>query len=209
MASVTGSLPNGHPIIEWGWAGSALEPLSGDLHVVVPYVDGALVALIDGLGHGEEAADAAGAAVPVLQAQADGPVLTLMERCHEALRKTRGAAVSLASFNALDASMTWTGVGNVEGALLRISAPSHRASEGITLRGGVVGYRLPPLHANTVPVAPGDVLILATDGIRSGFTEGVAIGHGVQDIADAILARFAKGSDDAHVVVVRYLGGEP
>ncbi len=209
MASMTGGLPKGHPIIEWAWAGSALEPLSGDLHVVVPHAGGALVALIDGLGHGAEAAEAAGAAVPVLEAQADAPVLALMERCHDALRRTRGAAMSLASFNALDASMTWTGVGNVEGALLRISALSHRASEGITLRGGVVGYRLPPLHANTTAVAPGDLLILATDGIRGGFTEGITIGHGVQDIADAILARFAKGSDDAHVVVVRYLGGEP
>lgn len=209
MASVTGSVPNGYPIIEWGWAGSALEPLSGDLHVVVPYVGGALVALIDGLGHGAEAAQAAAAAVPVLQAQADAPVLRLMERCHEALRRTRGAAVSLASFSAHEASMTWTGVGNVEGALLRVSAPSHRASEGITLRGGVVGYRLPPLHANTVAVTPGDILVLATDGVRNGFTEGVATGHDVQDIADAILVRFAKGSDDAHVVVVRYLGGEP
>ena len=209
MASVTGAPPNHHPVIEWGWAGCALEALSGDLHLVVPFGGGALVALIDGLGHGAEAAEAARAAVPVLEAHADAPVLELMQQCHEALRRTRGAAMSLASFNALEASLTWTGVGNVEGVLLRVSRLSHRASEGITLRGGVVGYRLPPLHANTLAVMPGDLLILATDGVRGGFTEGVAIGHGVQDIAEAILARFAKGSDDAHVVVARYTGGEP
>jgi len=86
MASMTGGLPKGHPIIEWAWAGSALESLSGDLHVIVPYAGGALVALIDGLGHGAEAFEAARAALSVLEAQADAPVLTLMERCHEALR---------------------------------------------------------------------------------------------------------------------------
>jgi len=209
MASMTASLLKGSPIIDWGWAGCALESTSGDHHAVVPFGGGALVALIDGLGHGPEAAEAAVMAVSVLEAHAGAPVLTLVQRCHDALRKTRGAAMSLVSFNALDASMTWTGVGNVEGALLRAAGPWPRASEAIILRGGVVGYRLPPLHANTLQVTVGDILILATDGIRSGFTTGVAIGNAVQDIAESILARFATGSDDAHVVVARYAGVDP
>ena len=48
---------------------------------------------------------------------------------------------------------------------------------------------------------------MATDGIHSGFTAGLAIEQSPQDIADVILARFARGTDDAHVVVARYLGG--
>lgn len=209
MASMNATPPNGHSIIEWGWAGRGLELECGDLHVVIPFVDGALVALIDGLGHGPEAAQAAIAAVPVLEAHASAPVLTLVQQCHEAMRKTRGAVMSLASFNALDASMTWAGIGNVEGVLLRTNGRSHRASEAITLRGGVVGYRLPQLHANTLAVSRGDTLIMATDGIRSGFNTGLAIEQGVQDIAEFVLARFATGSDDARVVVARYAGGDP
>lgn len=48
---------------------------------------------------------------------------------------------------------------------------------------------------------------MVTDGIRSGFTADLAIASSPQEIAETILARFTKGSDDAHVVVARYLGG--
>ena len=198
--------PAGRSIVEWGWAGSALDVESGDLHVVVHFADGALVALMDGLGHGPEAAAASIAAVPILEAYAGDPVPTLVQRCHEGLRKTRGVAMSLASFDSRHSSMTWIGVGNVDGVLLRIGGQAKRRGEAIALRGGVVGYRLPPLHADTLPVSQGDTLVMSTDGIRSGFTTDLAIEHGPQEIAESILARFAKGSDDAHVVVARYVG---
>src|SRR5206468_11760132 len=94
--------------IEWGSAGSALEGgQSGDVHVVAPLPNGALVAVIDGLGHGAEAAAVAHVAARILQANAAEPVLALVQRCHEDLRKTRGVVMSLASFNAKDSSVTW------------------------------------------------------------------------------------------------------
>jgi hypothetical protein len=175
--------------------------------VVVPFDGGMLVALIDALGHGPEAEAAARAAVPILQAHAGEPVVTLVQRCHEGLQKTRGAAMSLASFDALAATLTWAGVGNVDAALLRSGGATGHANPAIVPRGGVVGYRLPTLHAQTLPVSRGDTLIMATDGIASGFTTGLAIDHEPQEIAEEILARFARGTDDAHVVVARYLGG--
>jgi phosphoserine phosphatase RsbX len=195
-----------HAVISWGWAGSALEAESGDLHVVVPFPGGAVIALIDGLGHGPEAAAAASAAAPVLQTHASAPLVALVERCHHALRTTRGAVMSLASFRTAESSMTWLGIGNVDGILVRGDG---KRSEAITFRGGVVGYQLPALRPNTLSVSPGDTLIMTTDGIDSGFTTGLTVEHCPQEIAESILARFAKGSDDAHVVVARYLGGLP
>jgi negative regulator of sigma-B (phosphoserine phosphatase) len=171
---------------------------------VVSFDGGVLVALLDGLGHGPEAAAASYAAVPVLEEHASESVLLLVRRCHDALRKTRGVVMSLASFRVRDASMTWIGIGNVDGVLVRAS---NRPDEAIHLRGGVVGYRLPLLRADALPVSRGDTLILTTDGIRNGFTTSVAIEHSPQEIAESILARFAAGTDDAHVVVARYLGG--
>jgi len=189
--------------IEWGWAGSALEDESGDLHVVVAFPGGAMVALIDGLGHGREAAEAARAAARVIEAHAADPVAPVIERCHDALRGTRGAAMTIASLCTAD-SLSWAGVGNVDAVVLRRDG---RPAAGIAVRGGVVGYQLPPLRAATVGIAPGDLLILATDGVHAGFTDGIVPGGAPQDIADAILTRWARGSDDARVVVARYLGG--
>ena len=206
---MTNVVPHAHPIIDWGWAGSALEAPSGDLHVVAPFPGGVLVALLDGLGHGEEAAAASKAALPVLHDHAGDSPLLLVPRCHDALRRTRGVVMSLASFRTADSSMTWTGIGNVEGVLLRARGSPERPDESISVRGGVVGYQLPPLRADALLVFPGDTLIMATDGIRSGFATGLAIENSPQEIAESILARFAMGTDDAHIVVARYLGARP
>lgn len=197
------------PVIEWGWAGRALEQVSGDLHAVVERDDGALVALLDGLGHGIEAFEAVRAAVPVIEAHAGQSVVELVQRCHDALRKTRGAVMSAAWFDALDSSMTWTGVGNVDSVLIRAIKRVPPRNEAIATRGGVVGYRLPSLHAERLPVSRGDLLVMATDGIRSTFSSGIVTQFSVQEIAESILARHAKGTDDAHVVVARYVGAPP
>jgi phosphoserine phosphatase RsbX len=193
-------------IIEWGWCGRALSGPSGDRHVVVPFPGGALVALLDGLGHGPEAAAASLTAAPLLESHARDSVMSLVQRCHEGLRKTRGVVMSLASFNADDCSMTWISVGNVCAVLRGANFPREHPDEAVAQRGGVVGFQLPALRATTLHVGAGDTLIMATDGIRESFTTGLVIEHGPQEIAESIVARFAKPSDDAHVVVARYLG---
>ncbi|CAN7435274.1 SpoIIE family protein phosphatase [Trinickia sp. LjRoot230] len=203
---MTSATPLARPVIEWGWAGHALETESGDLHVVVEFDGGALVALLDGLGHGPEAAAAAQAAVPLLEAHAGEPVETLVQRCHEALRATRGAVMSVASFNALDSCVTWTGVGNVDGILVRASDIHARRDEAISTRGGVVGYRLPRLRTDSFAVSRGDTLVMATDGIKNSFSAGVSIEYSPQEIAESILVRYGRRTDDAHVVVARYVG---
>jgi serine phosphatase RsbU (regulator of sigma subunit) len=115
--------------------------------------------------------------------------------------------MSLASFDARDSRMTWAGIGNVEAVLLPGGEGAQpRRRETIALRGGIVGYHLPTLHASTLPVSPGDTLVMATDGIHGGFGDGLPAHATPQEIADSILARHARGSDDAHVLVARYLG---
>ncbi len=201
------------PWIEWGAADAALpgQPVSGDRFVVAPFQDGALVAVVDGLGHGASAAVAADAAATVLQANASEPVITLVRRCHAALARTRGVVLTLASLNGPDNTMTWLGIGNVEGFLLRVAPDSRR--ESVLLRGGVVGYQLPPLHPCVLPVAYGDTLVLATDGIKSTFADDLTLADGLrlaespQHIAENVLARNNKQIDDALVLVVRYVGG--
>jgi len=192
--------------LEWAVAASALpgEPESGDLHFVVTTPERTLVAATDGLGHGSEAAIASRTAVETLRQFPDEPVISLLQLCHESLKPTRGAAMSLASFNCRDAMLTWIGVGNVAGFLLR----AHPAlqNETLLLRNGVIGDQLPPLQAAVLPVCPGDFLILATDGVRVDFTENLVIGGSPQTTADRLMARYNKGTDDALVVVVRYPG---
>ena len=199
---------DGAALIDWGVATLTLpgERESGDLHLVKPVRAGVLVSVVDGLGHGAEAAAAARAAVAALSRHAQESVLPLLQRCHQALAGTRGAVVSVALFDRADGSMTWLGVGNVEGVLLYADAGGRRGRERLVTRGGIVGSELPPLRAEVLAVAPGDTLVLATDGIQSGFADELTVDAPPQQLADQILARSGKSTDDALVLVARYVG---
>jgi hypothetical protein len=73
----------------------------------------------------------------------------------------------------------------------------------LLLRSGVVGYMVPRLAASELEVQPGDVLVLATDGVRGDLAELVVPREAPQRIADRILAERLKGWDDALVLVAR------
>lgn len=195
------------PLIEWGVASLTMsgQSQSGDRHLVQPYTNGLLVAVVDGLGHGEQAAAAADLAVTTLIKHAHESVIALLELCHDALRKTRGVVMSLASFNELDRALTWMGIGNVEGLVLRAEGSPHSRHEYLLLRGGVVGDQLPSLGASIIPLMQGDTLVFTTDGIRGGFAKDLFASDPPQVMADRILAKYSKGSDDALVFVARFL----
>jgi len=114
--------------------------------------------------------------------------------------------MNLARFDAPRGTMTWLGVGNVEGVLHHVdwSERSDRAS--LITRGGIVGSEVPAVQAAVIPVSAGDTLVFATDGIASGFLSDVSVREEPQRLADQILARHGKGTDDALVLVAKYLG---
>jgi serine phosphatase RsbU (regulator of sigma subunit) len=198
----------GHAALEYGVAARPLRghKESGDLSAVIPRPRGVLIAVADGLGHGYEAAVAAKVALVTLTEQAHRPFLELLKCCHEALIKTRGAAMSLASLECQDGAMTWLSIGNVAGLLLRDSGRGGIQREHILMRSGIVGHRLPPLRATTQRLRQGDLLIFATDGVREGFERGIPLDTRPQETADRILAQYGKTTDDALVLVARWNG---
>ncbi|HYK83522.1 MAG TPA: SpoIIE family protein phosphatase [Gemmatimonadales bacterium] len=197
--------------IDWGVAKRTLpgERESGDLHLVKQRPSGVLVCVVDGLGHGAQAAAAARTAVQTVERSAGEAVGAVLERCHRALVGTRGVVMSLAAFDGADegaGAMTWLGVGNVEGVLVYGDPTRRPAKTSLLTRGGIVGSELPPLRAQVVPVAPGDTLIFATDGIEDTFAHDLPSDASPQQLADYVLARHGKGTDDALVLVARYAG---
>ena len=197
-------------LLEWGVAEAALPGFSesGDRHVFQPFPQGVLVAVIDGLGHGVEAAKAALEAYSILESDAGENVISLIKRCHVRLKGTRGVAMSLASFNFRDSLMTWTGVGNVQGILLRRDTTSNDREEYLLLRPGVVGSHLPPLQVAVLPVSAGDSLVFATDGVQSNFDHSYIRSQPPRAAVESILAQYAKTTDDALILIARYRGIE-
>ncbi len=179
---------------------------SGDAYAIRQSQTGILIAVIDGLGHGEEAYRASQITTGTLMNSRSDDLFQLSRECHEALARTRGVVMSLAFLDVVQKKIIWMGIGNVEGYLKRSDADAVPDHETLPMRGGVVGYQLPPLHSSALSVFRGDTLVLATDGISGSFDREVNCEDSPQQIADQILARCGKKNDDALVLVARYTG---
>src|SRR5215217_5315290 len=183
--------------VEWGMAGrpAAGETESGDAALVQECALGVVAAAIDGIGHGPEAARAARIAIHALNELQDDLHATARQ-CHRALEGTRGAALTLAAFDAKSDLMTWIGIGNVEARLLRARSAGGNA-ESLLLRPGIAGDDFPESPASTTPVERGDLLVLATDGLNSGFDADIAHEGSCEQIAQQLLERHGAPADDA------------
>ena len=193
--------------LEVGVAGAAIagETRSGDLAVFAPYDRGGLAVVIDGLGHGDDAADASAIAERVILAHASDPAPELFKRCHQALRKSRGVVLTAAWFDLEAMELSWAGVGNVEARLVRGAATFGDRHDSALVLGGVVGYNLPPVRPARTDLRPGDAVAFATDGIEADYSNSLTPGLPAQRLAERILDRHSRQSDDALAAVVRYV----
>ncbi len=173
-------------ILEYGYESVGLmgQPESGDLHIITETPVGVMIGVIDGLGHGKEAANAANLALRTIETHASESVINIVRRCDECLRHTRGAVMALASINANDETITWLSIGNIEGTLIRVNPKTSPGYEHIITRAGVVGYRLPPPLASVLPIAKGDLLVFCTDGIRDSFQQRIS--HNIRYAVDVL-----------------------
>lgn len=177
---------------------------SGDLSLIKRVGAGTLVAVVDGLGHGQEAASAAHAAVGALDRYSREPLSDLVRHAHEALVGLRGVVLGLAYLDPQAATLTWLGVGNVGGVLLRADAGSRPARVTLVASAGFIGAEQAHPTTRSVPLALGDTVILYSDGIKDGFAESVVLANTPKEIANFIITRHVKGNDDALVLVARY-----
>jgi serine phosphatase RsbU (regulator of sigma subunit) len=191
-------------LIDWGAAvrPCAGETESGDGYLVTRTGTAALIAVVDGLGHGPEAAVAARTALAVIESHAGETLSELLRWCHAALRNTRGVVITLAAIDTRNGTLTWVGVGNVVGALVR--AHNGGSRESLVLRGGVIGDRVTHVTPTTLPIFPGDTLVFATDGVRWDPHAGAVPTGKPDDVARRLLDQNASDTDDALVVVARY-----
>jgi phosphoserine phosphatase RsbX len=193
------------PTIDIGIAqlARAGELHSGDRCVVKTSAERTLIGVIDGVGHGHEAALAANAAAEVLETFVGESVSALLRRCHERLRSTRGAAITLIILDAAAGAAEWVGAGNVAVAVLQTEPSGKQLCRELLVRGGIAGSSLPSTEPLSLAVRSGDTIVLATDGVHRTFIDGVASRESPQQLADGLLARYGTAQDDALVVVAR------
>jgi hypothetical protein len=180
--------------------------VSGDVSVVRAGREGTLFAVIDGVGHGAAAALASNAAADTIRRARHIELPTLAGQCHEALRDTRGAAMMLGHVGPPGDQLTWLAVGNVTGAVGRRVPGGAQLTAIVPRSYGLLGDRLGDLRTQTQPLHPGDVIVSATDGIMPRFVDTLVLSGTPENIADRILHRFWRETDDGLVFVARVRG---
>ncbi|HYZ67924.1 MAG TPA: SpoIIE family protein phosphatase [Mycobacterium sp.] len=199
--------------IEWAVARRPVpgEEVCGDYPIAVD-VGGsaALFGVADGLGHGAAAETAALRAEEVVKRCRTEPLDVLLQLCHRGLTTTRGAAITLARIDFETNTLSWIGIGNVTADLVSKTAGGVQLRASALLAGGIVGYRIPhALTTHQITIAPGDLLVIATDGILEDRVQGIDFAASAMSIAEHILDAYSRESDDALVLAARRRGVSP
>ncbi len=158
-----------------------------------------ILAVADGLGHGEAAEAAAMSALDHVADNLSLPLTAMFEGCHRAVRATRGAALSVAALDYASNEM-----GNVAAAV--IGAGDHAVSiRHFSNNNGIVGGGFNTLFQERASMAAGDLLVIYTDGIMPlhrlaavPWTEGTPA-----KIAAIIIEQGRLEADDAGILVSR------
>jgi phosphoserine phosphatase RsbX len=168
------------------------ERANGDAVLVRREGEQVLVAVIDGLGHGEPAALAAGRATSFLSSLTlGGELLECMQGLHESLRGTRGAAATLCFLRGH--AIECCGVGNVEIRSFGSKLP-------ILLSPGVLGARVQKFRMCQAELAVDSRLVLFSDGISHRAPLETMRHLNVEDLCETMIRQHRKPSDDATVV---------
>jgi hypothetical protein len=183
------------------------ESQSGDVATACVRGGRLVLAVIDGLGHGSEAAAAAALAAAAVEDHASEPPATVLTMVHKRLVGSRGAAATVAVVEVESGRLDWLGVGNVDGVVVRADATARPAVHGVFLAAGVLGAQLPPLRPmNPVFLRHGDALVLATDGVRAELADVGRSTLRAEALARKVLVDHASPTDDALVLAARWLG---
>jgi negative regulator of sigma-B (phosphoserine phosphatase) len=174
--------------------------LSGDTYFFHEDSTSTLVAMIDGLGSGHAAHEAAQRARQAVSEHTDIALTDILQQCHKALRGTRGAVMMLMRVDHEQQGVGFAGVGNIG---VRVFGDT---SIKPLSRNGIVGYRMNNTREFKYAYTKGDVFVLHSDGISTRFTvepDWVRDpATDLQEVATEIADNFGK-DDDMTVIVVR------
>ncbi|WP_250847016.1 ATP-binding SpoIIE family protein phosphatase [Aquisphaera insulae] len=195
------------PALQYGAVSVPLagEEVCGDSWAIEHVAGRSLVMVVDGLGHGPQAADAAREAVRVfgLAAATVGPADYIRE-AHAALRSTRGAALAVAQIDHERGEVRYAGVGNIAGAVL--DANHEVRTTHMVSHNGTVGHTIRKVQEFSYAWSPGSLLVMHSDGLVTHWQldhrAGLRVKHpGVA--AGSLYRDFKRGRDDVTIVVAR------
>lgn len=186
--------------------GAATQPcpgshFNGDSFVIIRNNKIAVLAVIDGLGHGQFAHKAAQAARNYIERHYTQPIMNLFKGVERACSSTRGVVMAIARFEWINKRMIFGSIGNIGVRVFRSPGPMN-----FVIRRGVIGLNAPNPVITEHEWEPEYIMILHSDGLKThwGWRDFSPIVYkSATAIAHHLLHKFARGDDDATVLVVK------
>ncbi len=170
----------------------------GDQYLVLEENSHTLLAVIDGLGHGPNAAIAANATCEFIRHNTEKNPEQIILECDKAINHTRGVALTILKIDRGSHELYYAGVGNVE-MYAKSAAPIRPINYP-----GVVGHRIRRLQETRHKINKGDLLTVFTDGISSRFDLKNYLDLDARRAAETIMLDHSKDHDDATCAVILY-----
>jgi len=177
------------------------DDANGDAYFVREHAGETLLAVVDGLGHGRGAREAARAALEALERWEGEPLGEVVEGVHDALRATRGAVLGAVVVNPARQTFNYCGVGNVEVRVFNSPEPARPIPSN-----GTLGARLSQVRVWPHRWAAGTTFVIASDGLSATWDLANYPGllaRSPQLLAGVLLRDYGRNSDDATVLVYR------
>ncbi len=177
-----------------------LMPVNGDSFVVKQWEQKALVAVIDGLGHGQHAHRAAEAARHYVERHFDSPLSSIFTGASRACVATRGVVMAAALFDGARETVSFASLGNVEAHIFNNSTKAK-----LLITRGILGHSNKLPTVTDFPWEPQSVFVMHSDGLLSRWhwEDFVFVNELPSRIAQRLLSTLARKEDDATVIVVK------
>ena len=188
---------------EYGLTAKALQgDHCGDAGIVIENKGIMLCAIIDGVGHGPNAAIAAVTAKNYIEANSEAPLTEILQGMHEVLKSTQGAVACLCRIDLKSGQLTMAGIGNITCRIFR-----GLDSERLLSREGILGYMVSSPREHSYRLDNADLLLMHSDGVREHFElfeyPGILKGNATA-VAERIVETLGKNNDDASCLAVRF-----
>lgn len=183
------------------------EQVCGDAWAMKQYPQNTRLMVVDGLGHGPDAAAAANLAVAVFEQDVQSELEELIEHVHAALRGTRGAALAVAEVAGVaessigQRSVRFAGLGNISGLIINGESVRHMVSHH-----GTAGLSMPKIQSFTYDWPLDGLLVLHSDGLATKWSLADYPGLACKDaalIAAVLFRDHQRLRDDSTVLVAK------
>lgn len=177
------------------------EEVAGDGWLYERNVTRSLLAVVDGLGHGPDAALAAHAALETFARRSGDTPAGMMDMAHAALRPTRGAAAAVAAWDPVSGRGQFCGVGNINAVVI-----GQAGQRSLVSHNGTLGHSARTMTPFDFELPAAGLLVMHSDGLGTRWSldnyPGLRARHPAL-IAAVLWRDYERGRDDATIAVVR------